>query len=109
MDLNKIKFDDEKVRGVLNADIQELAKEYFGEEMTTTELRLIPYIDYCVKNGNDFSLSQINDDELEILQYWEETERVLLSTGKVFITRSFYNFIQNILAVSYVAFVEFID
>lgn len=39
-----------KKRGCLNPEVQKIAKGFLGREITTRELRLYPYIDYCIKN-----------------------------------------------------------
>lgn len=55
-------------RGCLNSKVQKIAKGFLGREITTRELRLYPYIDYCIKNGGFYKPEQINEDEVEILK-----------------------------------------
>ena len=52
-----------KKRGCLNPEVQKIAKGFLGREITTRELRLYPYIDYCIKNDKP---EQINEEKDEI-------------------------------------------
>ena len=91
------------MRGQLTDKIQELAKQYLGREISITELRLYPYIDYCIKNGGYMDRSKINRAELEILHSYDcITQLERLSSGYVCVSKEFYDFIQQVLWESYV-------
>ena len=51
------------MRRQLTDKIQKIAKQYLGREITTTKLRLYPYIDYCVKNGGIIDRRKMNNEE----------------------------------------------
>ena len=91
-------------RGSLNSNVQVVANKMIGRDIEYRELRLYPYIDYCLKNGNELSRSRINDEEVEILEKLENEGHVLYQGGKIYVSKSFYDFLQEVLAVSYVDF-----
>ena len=39
------------MRGMLTEDVQHMAKKFLRREISVEELRLYPYIDYCIKTG----------------------------------------------------------
>lgn len=89
-------------RGCLNAEKQKIAKGFLGREITTRELRLYPYIDYCIKNGGFYKPEQINEDEVEILKRLSQEDHVISTQSIIICTREFYNYMQDVLAESYV-------
>ena len=60
------------MRGGLTDKIQELAKEYLGREITQKELRLYPFIDYCIKNGGYMDRQKLDSEELDILHSYKK-------------------------------------
>ena len=90
------------VRGALTKEIQKEAREFLGEELLITELRLLPYIDYCIKNGGEFSYGKINGEEQVILECWAERGYIEIGHRNVACTREFYDFIQRVLWLGYV-------
>lgn len=90
-------------RGCLTDEIQNLAKEYLGREITTTELRLYPYIDYCIKNGGYMDRSKMNGEEIDILHNYNEKIQLRRDRcGYVSVTKEFYDYMQKVLWISYV-------
>ena len=61
------------MRGFLNEKIQLEAKEVLGREITQTELRLYPYIDYVIKNGGYCDRSKLSREERQILDEYPKT------------------------------------
>lgn len=95
---------DQEERGRLSKKAQEIAKNFLGEEITTRELRLYPYIDFCLKNCGIIQREKINSEEVAILEK-RQAEGHLKKSGKyITVTRAFYDFIQDILAETYVLF-----
>lgn len=92
------------MRGILNEKIQFKAKEVLGREITQTELRLYPYIDYVIKNGGYCDRSKLSREEQQLL--YEYPERLLNKDygGYIHISKEFYSFIQHCLWESYVEF-----
>ena len=90
-------------RGMLTDEIQAIAKEYLGREITTKELRLYPYIDYCLKNGGHMDRRKMDDEEFDILLgYDRKTQLKLDYQSYVSVSKEFYDYIQKVLWISYV-------
>lgn len=94
-------------RGTLTEEINNTAKKFLNRELSTTELRLYPYIDYCIKNTGAMQYSKINKEELEILEMLENEGYIYRHTGGmgtfyIAIRKDFYDFIQEILWLAYV-------
>lgn len=96
-----------KGRGFLCESIQETAKRFLGETISQKELRLYPFIDYCIKNGGFMDSNKIDEDEKIILNCRISEGHIFrLADGQIYPTRKFYDFIQSVLADSYVVFLE---
>lgn len=92
-------------RGVLTPEIKEKAREFLGEEIDQTELRLYPYFDYCWKNGGQIDRAKITKMEEIIIERREKQGHIIWGAFGFFApTRDFYNYVQNILALGYVVF-----
>ena len=101
-------------RGKLNTKIMEISKKFIGRIITIDELRLLPYLDYILKNGGDINRERINNEEYEILISFSEKQYITLNDdldedgykNRYFkITcksKDFYMFIQKVLYESYV-------
>lgn len=95
----QIYLETKKKRGCLNPEVQKIAKGFLGREITTRELRLYPYIDYCIKNDKP---EQINEEKVEILKRLSQEEHVVSMQSIIMCTREFYDYMQDVLAESYV-------
>lgn len=92
-------------RGMLTDKIQERCRSFLGRDITQTELRLYPYIDHSIKNMcQGWSYNKINKAELDILYNLYKERHLIYSPEKITVTREFYDFIQDILAQSYVGY-----
>ena len=91
------------MRGVLTTEIQNKANSFLQREISQKELRLYPYIDYSIKNGcQGWSYSKMDEEEIKILNRLCDEGHIIYSSGKIIVTRNFYDFMQDILAVNYV-------
>lgn len=91
------------MRGILTTEIQNKANSFLKREISQKELRLYPYIDYSIKNGcQGWSYSKMDEKEIKILNRLYDERHIIYSPEKIIITRNFYDFIQDILAISYV-------
>lgn len=90
------------MRGVITEQIQEFAKEFLGREISRTELKLYPYIDYCIKNGGRFEPIKINDKEREVLRELKDAGFLYTESWCFYVTEEFYRYLQTILWFSYV-------
>lgn len=93
-------------RGMLTQAAKDKAKAFLGEEITQTELRLYPYLDYCWKNGGNINPSKISGEERKIISLRREQGHLESHSFINLPTRAFYDFVQDILAECYVCFKE---
>lgn len=90
------------MRGALTEEIQENARRFLGREINQVELRLYPYIDYCIKNGGRFDPNKINEEERIIIRKLKDAKLLDTENWNFYISKEFYNYIQTILWLSYV-------
>ena len=88
-------------RGALTRRVADKSKEMLGREITLTELRLMPYIQYELMNNRRVSVDRMNGDEISVLNDWLLagwlTELSPLKTSK-----KFYDAMCEILYLAYV-------
>lgn len=89
-------------RGILTKEIQEIAKKHIGREIDTTELRLIPYIQYVMVNKQRLDMSKINQEERVVLRKLKDAGFVEGGASGLSITEEFWAFMCEILWQSYV-------
>ena len=90
-------------RGQLTTKVIKVAKEQLGYKIDVTELRLMPYLQYCMMNSEAIVRAKINSDDFEVLKKWE-TKGFLdfnITEGRFKITEKFYRAIMEILLVAY--------
>lgn len=58
------------LRGQLTPTVQAAALRLLGREISRTELRLIPYVQYTIINGETLDGRKVNDEERHVLQDW---------------------------------------
>lgn len=90
-------------RGRISDDVQKLAKEFLGREITDRELRLYPYIDYILKNWQKWSEPNINLEEHQIIVKLIMEGHVKVKEEKIYVSKDFYDFISQVLWLSYVS------
>lgn len=90
------------MRGQLNDKIQELAKGFLGREITTTELRLYPYLDYVMKNEQKIEPIHINQEDRGILRILKNEGHIEGGASGLSMTKEFYDYINQVLWFSYV-------
>ena len=89
-------------RGKLTDKIQEIAKEFLGREITPTELKLYPYLDYVMKNHQKLDPRKVNEAERKILGLLRNDGHIEGGASGMGITKEFYDYIQEILWEGYV-------
>lgn len=90
-------------RGVLTPEVQVVAKNLLGYELTVRELRLMPYLQYTVMNDKRINPNHINQEEREILSKWREKGWMCGGAGSdVNVTKWFWLAMNEILFVAYV-------
>lgn len=97
----------EKLRGCLNDELRQRAEQYLGRTFTQTELRLYPYLSYCCQNGARVERAKITDEEHKILKQLEDEGHIRRGyPSYLYPTRSFWAFMHDCLADSYVTLAE---
>ena len=91
------------MRGKVTDEIKELAKELLGiDELSTTELRLMPYIQYQMMNEQRIDPNKINSADREILQVWRDKKWIEGGASGLRISKEFWDAINQILWLGYV-------
>lgn len=89
-------------RGALSDEIKKYSKEKLGYEIYVKELRLIPYVHYCLTNSRNLEVRQINEEERLIWQQWKEKGYVKGGATRINVTKKFWEFMNEILWLGYV-------
>lgn len=71
-------------RGQLTDRIKEKAIELLGYEISREELRLMVYLQYEITNSQKIELTNINEEEFEILMQWHRANYITLFLGENF-------------------------
>lgn len=91
-----------KNRGGLTKEVQRIAKEHIGREITQTELRLIPYIQCIMVNEQKLDPSKINSEERQIFMQWKKEGHCDGGMSGLLITKEFWDFMCEVLFEAYV-------
>lgn len=88
-------------RGQLTQRIKDKSKELLGYEITEQELRLIPYIQYCLINEHRLDAEKISIEEVAILTEWERKGFMQFSE-KIKATKEFWDTMSELIWLGYV-------
>ena len=89
-------------RGILTQEIQDVAKQFLGREITTTELRLYPYLDYLMKNEQRIDPRKCNQDDRDVLAVLRAEGHIEGGASGLSMTKEFYDYINQVLWFGYV-------
>ena len=92
----------EQKRGQLTDRIKQKSKELLKYEITTTELRLMPYIQFTMVNNQKIEPIKINEEERKILSKWRELGYIEGGASGLSITKEFWDIINEIIFLGYV-------
>ena len=90
-------------RGVLTDKVRFEAMAQLGRDITQAELRLMPYIQFCMMNGQILNTNRINKGERAVLQQWRDEGHVEGGASGLSITKDFWDSINQILWLAYAA------
>ena len=90
------------MRGVITDKIQEIAKKYLKREIITTELGLLPYIQFVMMNEQRLDIARINGEERKILALWKKKDLIEGGAGGLSICKDFWDFMNEVLWEGYV-------
>jgi len=91
-----------KGRGQLTDRVQKLAKKLLGYEISITELRLMPYIQYEMMNNQKLEIRKLNGDDRKVLKKWREKGFMEGGVSGLAITKKFWDIINEVMWISYV-------
>lgn len=89
-------------RGQLTDRVQEKAKELLGREISLRELRLMPYLQYCLMNSQHLDPAKVSDEERMILAKWRELGYITGGASAMWIDKKFWDCIHELLFLAYV-------
>ncbi len=89
------------MRGQLTKEIQKLAKDFLGREISVTELRLYPYLDYQMKNEQKIDPRKVNSEDREVLKSLRNAGHIEGGASGLSMTKEFYDYINQVLWVGY--------
>ena len=88
-------------RGTLTKEVKKLSKELLGYEITVRELRMMPYIMYCLLDNCNIDPNKVNSEERAILMKWQKEERLSSPSSNFMVSAEFYDIICQILKIGY--------
>ena len=89
-------------RGNLTPRIKEKSKELLGYTIDSTELRLMPYIQYQMTNEHRIDRLLISSYDAVILKKWEALKYVWGPYTDLKISKKFWDIINEIIYLGYV-------
>lgn len=89
-------------RGQLTERVAAKAKELLGRDIDTTELRLMPYIQYQMMNEQRIDPAKCNGDDRRVLALWHKEGHIERGASGLGITKKFWDILNEILFLSYV-------
>lgn len=90
-------------RGQITQAVIDKAKSLGFDKFTVKELRLLPYIQWVMMNSQRIEPVKINQEEREILSAWRAKGWIEGGAAGMSITREFWDAMNEILWLSYVA------
>lgn len=89
-------------RGALTPEIQSMARKFLGREISRTELRLYPYLDFVMKNNQKVDPNKVNDEDRQVLSTLRKEGHIEGGASGLSMTREFYDYINDVLWHGYV-------
>ena len=90
-------------RGQLTQKVQEAAKRLLGREISVSELRLMPYVQYLMVNEQRLDIAKISQEERKIISHWCKNGYLYGGAGeRMEIAPEFWNILCEIIWLAYV-------
>ena len=89
-------------RGVPTKEIKRMSLKLLGYKITTTELRLMAYVNYVMCNEQRIDIRKINQEERIILSSWRTKGYIEGGASGLAITKEFWNAICELVWLGYV-------
>lgn len=94
-------------RGELTDRIKRKSEELLGYEISVGELRLMPYVQYCVVNQQALSINPrghrlVTEEEAELLRFWLDTGYIVSTLdSKAIVTKEFWDAMSELIWLGY--------
>ena len=93
---------DEQKRGQVTDRIRAKSKELLGYELGTTELRLMPYVQYVMANDQRIYPRRCSQADREILSKWRKAGHIEGGASGLSLTKEFWDILCEIIFLGYV-------
>ena len=94
---------DSNNRGMLTDEIKVYAKVVLNRDISIRELRLYPYLDYGWKNCQRMEPQKLSLEEHEVIALLTAGGHIVVDEElRTYPSKGFYDFVQQILRLSYV-------
>ncbi|MCU6241168.1 hypothetical protein [Enterobacter asburiae] len=93
-------------RGELTEEIKQRGVELMGKEITQRELRLIPYVQYCLLNVGKLDPTKVNKEERDILSDWQKRGFISGGASGISCSERFWEVMHELLWMAYVDYDE---
>ncbi|WP_107854459.1 hypothetical protein [Neisseria elongata] len=90
------------MRGMLTEEITQKSEMLLGYAISKKELRLMPYLIYCLTNNQNIDPSNIDAEERAILSKWHEHGFIESPSSNLAVTKSFYDAANELIFLGYV-------
>ena len=88
-------------RGELTDEVKKVSVDQLGYVVDVAELRLMPYLQYCIMNSEVMSLHKLNDEDHEVLHKEDKKGFIDGRMMQPNLTKMFYVAISEILCAAY--------
>jgi len=90
-------------RGEVTEEVVNVWSKHFEVGITTTQLRLLPYVQYCLMNGWDIEPDKINQPERVIISDWKNEGNIIKSCRGLKVSKRFWDAMSEVLWLAYAA------
>jgi len=90
-------------RGMITDEIKKISLQRLGYEINQAELRLMPYLQYCVVNNQNIAPIRITQEDREILSMWRNEGYISGGAADFEMTKDFWDDISQLIWLGYVA------
>jgi hypothetical protein len=87
---------------MLTEEITQKSEMLLGYAISKKELRLMPYLIYCLTNNQNIDPSNIDAEERAILSKWREHGFIESPSSNLAVTKSFYDAANELIFLGYV-------
>jgi len=91
-------------RGIVTPQIESMSKDLLGVDINTTQLRLMPYVQYCVMNDQNIRPDRVNQADREVLSEWRQLGFIEGGASGLKVSKEFWDAMHEILWLGYVAY-----